>query len=146
MITKFELIELKTNVEQLLCLAKEVDAIKVKIMGEYNESDSFDDEFVKRFNMLNCSEEYIKSKKDLESFIWNLSEEDLYNLHIIFSIGRLGPDTRDFNHEYLTQLEKAKKLCKDKYYIQDKFIEIRYSYLEKYLIKGIKYLDSSKNI
>lgn len=146
MITEFELIELKRNVDELLILSEEVDLIKAKIMEGYNDSGSFDAEFLKRYNLLKCSEEYIKSKKALESFIWNLAEEDLYNLHIAFSIGRLGPDSKDFNNEYLIQLEKVKKLCKDKYYIEDKFIEIKYNCLKKYLIKGINYLYDSKKI
>ncbi|MCI7083378.1 hypothetical protein [Clostridium sp.] len=144
MITKMDLITLKINIETLLKLAKEKDLIEKSIMGEENRVIVCNAEFSNKVNLLNSNVEYKRIKEDMWKFIKSLSEYELNILFMAFSVGRIGPDHEDnYIKEYKIQLEKAKKLCKDEHYIEDKFIETTYDWLKKFLIKGFNYWEKS---
>lgn len=141
MIKIAELEKLKSNIDKVLLLSKKKKIISDEIIGDEEEKVIVVDvEFVNKYIQLQQNPLYRSLEKELYDFIFGLSERDLYNLHIAFSIGRLGTSRKNLNDEYLLQLEKAKYLCKDKKYIEDKFMNTRYFYLEKYLLKGLKYL------
>lgn len=140
-----ELEKLKSNINEVLFLSKKKQLIYDEIMGEDDENAVvIDEKFHLNINKLMENELYRALEKELYDFIFGLPKRELHNLHIAFSIGRLGVSKKNFNDEYLLQLESAKKLCEDKYYIEDKFVDIRYYYLEKYLNKGLNYIVGQK--
>ena len=135
-----ELEKLKSNINEALLLSKKKQLIYDEIIGGDDEKLVYLDDISKVME----NESYRALEKELYDFIFGLPKRELYNLHIAFSIGRLGVSKKNFNDEYLLQLESAKKLCEDKYYIEDKFVDIRYYYLEKYLNKGLSYIVGQK--
>ncbi|MDU4728183.1 MULTISPECIES: hypothetical protein [Clostridium] len=135
-----ELEKLKSNINEALLLSKKKQLIYDEIIGGDDEKLVYLDDISKVME----NESYRALEKELYDFIFGLPKRELYNLHIAFSIGRLGVSKKNFNDEYLLQLESAKKLCEDKYYIEDKFVDIRYYYLEKYLNKGLNYIVGQK--
>lgn len=144
MIGNFELLRLKKHIDSLLVLVEKKQEIYDLIMGsDHSEVISFGDE---RFFKLLENEAYRKLKEDICKFIFELPKEDLYNLYIAFSIGRLGVSKKNLYDEYELQLNKAKQLCEDKFYLEDKFAHMEYDYLKKYLIKGLNYLLKAKDV
>lgn len=136
-----ELEKLKSNIDKVLLLSKKKKIISDEIIGDDEEKVVVGDvEFFNKYTQLQQNPLYRGLENELYAFIFGLPERDLYNLYIAFSIGRLGTSRKNLNDEYLLQLEKAKDLCKDKKYIEDKFMNTRYYYLEKYLRKGFEYL------
>lgn len=140
-----ELEKLKSNINKVLLLSKKKQLIYDEIMGGDDEKTVvIDENFNLNINKLMENESYRALEKELYDFIFGLPKRELHNLHIAFSIGRLGVSKKNFNDEYLLQLEKAKKLCEDKYYMEEKFVYIQYYYLEKYLSKGLNYIVGQK--
>lgn len=134
MIGNFEFDKLKINIAKLLDLVKEKQFI-------YDESNTAGDLLC--INNLYSNDKYIEVRESIKDFIFSLPRKELYDLHIAFSIGRCGISEKNSNDEYLLQLDKAEYLCKDKYYLEDKFVDTNYDYLQTYLIKGLKYLYNS---
>lgn len=142
MISNYQFNNLEAIIKNLLSNAKKRDSIKTQIIGNNGivvvDKDSSD-------KLLQCaSNKEIRSlKEEALNLINGLNKEDLYNLFITFSIGKLCSTSENPTIEYNLQLKKAKRLCNDKYYI-DKFIDMTYDYLENYLINGLSYV--KKNI
>lgn len=74
-------------------------------------------------------------KTDSKQILSSLDNKTLTNIIAIFSIGRVG-----INGSYEDKLDDIKHLANDKYFIEDKLININTGYLKKYFDKGFKYI------
>lgn len=141
MIRKDEILKLKTNIDKLLILSINKQVIYDEIMKN-NDSEIIvlKNDIATKIKELQENEDYKKLEDAMCNLIFSLPKYELYNLYTAFSIGRLGKDEIILKEEYLVQLDRAKYLCNDKYYLQEKLVNTEYFLLNKYLNSGLKCL------
>lgn len=141
MIRKDEILKLKTNIDKLLILSINKQVIYDEIMKNNDlEIIVLKNDIATKIKKLRENEDYIKLEEAICNLIFSLPKYELYNLYMAFSIGKLEKDEMILKEEYLVQLDRAKYLCKDKYYLQEKFVNTEYVLLNKYLNNGLKCL------